>query len=83
MTFDESFELMGRDESFRATVYAMNTLLIKKGFYTSKEFEQLFCEQRHKFSALFLGKKIGNRRLNRVNQKRRNPSKWVAPPSIF
>ena len=39
MTFEESYKLMGRDESFRATVYAMNTLLIKKGFYTSKEFE--------------------------------------------
>ncbi len=44
MTFEESYKLMGREESFRATVYAMNTLLIKKGFYTSKEFEQLFCE---------------------------------------
>jgi hypothetical protein len=44
MTFEESYKLMGRDESFRATVYAMNTLLTKKGFYTTKEFEQLFCE---------------------------------------
>jgi hypothetical protein len=44
MTFEESYKLMGLDESFRATVYAMNTLLIQKGVYTSKEFEQLFCE---------------------------------------
>jgi hypothetical protein len=53
MTFNESYELMGRDESFRATVYAMNTLLIKKGIYTSKEFEQLFCEHAINFKRNF------------------------------
>jgi hypothetical protein len=53
MTFEESYKLMGRDESFRATVYAMNTLLIKKGFYTSKEFEQLFCEHAIDFKRNF------------------------------
>jgi hypothetical protein len=44
MTFKEAINLMGENESFRATVYAMNTLLIKKGVYKSSEFEQLFCE---------------------------------------
>jgi hypothetical protein len=53
MTFDESYKLMGRDESFRATVYAMNTLLIKKGVYTSEEFVQLFCEHAINFKRSF------------------------------
>jgi hypothetical protein len=53
MTFEESYKLMGREESFRATVYAMNTLLIKKGFYTGEEFEQLFCEHAINFMRSF------------------------------
>ena len=53
VTFKEAFELMGRDEAFRATVYAMNTLLIKKGVYTTKEFEQLFCEHAINFKRSF------------------------------
>ena len=53
MKFNEAFKLMGRDEPFRATVYAMKTLLIKKGIYTSKEFEQLFCEQAINFKRGF------------------------------
>jgi hypothetical protein len=57
MTFDESFKLMGRDESFRATVHAINTLLIKKGVYTSKEFEQLFCEHAINFNRNFSPRK--------------------------
>jgi hypothetical protein len=44
MSFDEAYELMGRDESFRATVYAMNTLLTDKGIYTAEEFQALFIE---------------------------------------
>jgi hypothetical protein len=53
VTFKEAFELMGRDEAFRATVYAMNTLLIKKGVYTTAEFEQLFCEHAINFKRSF------------------------------
>jgi hypothetical protein len=53
VTFNEAFELMGRDEAFRATVYAMNTLLIKKGVYTSEEFERLFCEHATNFKRSF------------------------------
>ena len=48
---------MAPGESFRATVYAMNTLLIKKGFYTSKEFEQLFCEHAVNFMRSFSARK--------------------------
>ena len=44
MTFKEALNLMGEDQSFRATIYAMNTLLIKKGVYKSSEFERLVCE---------------------------------------
>jgi hypothetical protein len=44
MTFEEALELLGEDESFRATVYAMNTLLIEKGIYSAKEFDALFIE---------------------------------------
>jgi len=44
MSFDEAVEKASRDERFKATVYAMNTLLIQKGIYTHQEFEQLFVE---------------------------------------
>lgn len=57
MTFKDAFELLGKDESFRATIYAMNTLLIKKGVYTSEEFEQLFCEHAINFQRGFRGAK--------------------------
>ncbi|HKS65633.1 MAG TPA: hypothetical protein VJR26_00220 [Candidatus Acidoferrales bacterium] len=44
MSFDEAIEMASRDERFMATVYTMNTLLVQKGIYTQKEFEQLFVE---------------------------------------
>jgi len=44
MSFEEALNLASRDESFKATVYAMNTLLIGKGIYTREEFESLFVE---------------------------------------
>ena len=44
MSFDEALNLASRDEAFKATVYAMNTLLISKGVYTREEFEALFVE---------------------------------------
>ena len=44
MTFEEAYELIGRDEAFRATIYAMNTLLTNKGIYSAEEFEALFIE---------------------------------------
>jgi hypothetical protein len=44
MSFEEALELASRDEGFKATVYAMNTLLIHKGIYTKEEFQALFVE---------------------------------------
>ena len=44
IAFDEAMERLSRDERFRATVYAMNTLLIHKGIYTQEEFQALFVE---------------------------------------
>jgi hypothetical protein len=44
MSFEEALAEASRDEGFRATVYAMNTLLIHKGIYTQEEFQALFVE---------------------------------------
>ncbi len=44
MSFQEALEMLSRDERFKATVYAMNSLLIQKGVYTPEEFEQMFKE---------------------------------------
>ncbi|HXZ12592.1 MAG TPA: hypothetical protein VEG64_09385 [Candidatus Sulfotelmatobacter sp.] len=53
MTFEDALEILDDSESFRATVYAMNTLLIEKGVYTAKEFEDLFCEHAANYKAGF------------------------------
>jgi hypothetical protein len=44
MSYEKAMDLLCRDDRFRATVYAMNTLLIHKGIYTQEEFQQLFAE---------------------------------------
>lgn len=44
MSFDEALKMASRDERFMATIYAMNTLLIHKGIYTTEEFESIFVE---------------------------------------
>ena len=44
MSFEEALAVASRDEGFKATVYAMNTLLIHKGIYTHEEFQTLFVE---------------------------------------
>lgn len=44
MSYEEAVELASRDEAFKATVYAMNTLLIHKGIYTTQEYRKLFVE---------------------------------------
>jgi hypothetical protein len=44
MSFDQAIETLSRDERFKATVYAMNSLLIQKSVYTQQEFEKLFVE---------------------------------------
>jgi hypothetical protein len=44
MLYEEAMQLASRDEAFKATIYAMNTLLIHRGIYTQDEFQQLFVE---------------------------------------
>ena len=44
MSFEEALKAASRDERFMATVYAMNSLLIQKGIYTTEEFESIFVE---------------------------------------
>lgn len=49
ISFEEAMQELSADERFRATVYAMNSLLISKGFYTAEEFELQFRQwvQKH------------------------------------
>ncbi len=42
ISFEEAMEKLSREERFRATVYAMNTLLVQKGIYSPEEFESQF-----------------------------------------
>ncbi len=42
MGFDEAMQRLSREERFRATIYAMNTLLVQKGIYSPEEFEFQF-----------------------------------------
>ena len=44
MSFEEALAVASRDDGFKATVYAINTLLIHKGIYTQEEFQALFVE---------------------------------------
>lgn len=44
MSFEEALDLLTRDERFHATIYAINSLLISKGFYTREEFQSLVKE---------------------------------------
>lgn len=52
MSYEKALDELSRDDRFKATVYAMNTLLIHKGIYTQKEFEQLFVEWASKQSKI-------------------------------
>jgi hypothetical protein len=56
MSFDEAMALLSRDERFKATVYAMNTLLIQKGLYSVEEFQQLFIEHAVNYKNGFNGR---------------------------
>ncbi|HEY6248678.1 MAG TPA: hypothetical protein VI685_01890 [Candidatus Angelobacter sp.] len=42
ISFEAAMEKLSRDDRFRATVYAMNTLLVQKGIYSPEEFELHF-----------------------------------------
>jgi len=39
ISYEEALEILSRDERFKATVYAMNSLLVAKGIYSPEEFE--------------------------------------------
>lgn len=43
-TFEDALEALSREERFMGTVSAMNSLLVKKGIYTSAEFQEIFVE---------------------------------------
>ena len=49
ISFEQAIQELSNDERFRATVYAMNSLLISKGVYTAEEFELQFRQwaQKH------------------------------------
>jgi hypothetical protein len=42
ISFEEAMDKLSREDRFRATVYAMNTLLVQKGVYSPEEFELQF-----------------------------------------
>jgi len=44
VSYEQALDVLSRDDRFKATVYAMNTLLIHKGVYTHEEFQQLVVE---------------------------------------
>jgi hypothetical protein len=44
VSYEEALDVLSRDDRFKATIYAINTLLIHKGIYTQQEFQQLFVE---------------------------------------
>jgi hypothetical protein len=44
ISFEEAMERLSREDRFRATIYAMNTLLVQKGIYSPEEFEFQFCQ---------------------------------------
>ena len=46
--YEEAVEQLSQDEAFRATVYAMNTLMIQKGLYSEEEFRFQFRQSAQK-----------------------------------
>ena len=52
VSYEKALDHLSRDDGFKATVYAMNTLLIHKGIYTQKEFQPLFVEWASKQSKI-------------------------------
>jgi hypothetical protein len=44
VSYEKAMLLASRDEGFKATVYAMNTLLVHKGVYTQNEFQNVFVQ---------------------------------------
>ncbi|HWZ45878.1 MAG TPA: hypothetical protein VNW97_20565 [Candidatus Saccharimonadales bacterium] len=46
--YEEAVKKLSSEEAFRATVYAMNTLLIQNGFYSEEEFRFQFRQSAQK-----------------------------------
>lgn len=44
LTFTDAMAELSREERFMATVYAMNSLMIAKGYYTAQEAESYYCQ---------------------------------------
>lgn len=42
ISYESALDILSRDEAFKATVSAMNTLLMAKGVYSGEEFEYQF-----------------------------------------
>jgi hypothetical protein len=46
--YEEAVATLNEDQAFKATVYAMNTLLIQKGYYSPEEFRFQFRQSAQK-----------------------------------
>lgn len=46
--YEEAVEQLSAEQAFRATVYAMNTLMIQKGLYSDEEFRFQFRQSAQK-----------------------------------
>jgi hypothetical protein len=44
MSFEDAIEALSREERFMGTVSAMNSLLVKKGIYSTAEFQEIFVD---------------------------------------
>ena len=44
LSFEDALEALSREERFMGTVSAMNSLLVKKGIYSTAEFQEIFIE---------------------------------------
>jgi hypothetical protein len=44
LSFEDALEALSREECFMGTVSAMNSLLVKKGIYSTTEFQETFVE---------------------------------------
>lgn len=42
ISYEAALDVLSRDETFKATVSAMNTLLLAKGIYSAEEYEFQF-----------------------------------------
>jgi hypothetical protein len=44
LSFEDALDALSREERFMGTVSAMNSLLVKKGIYSTSEFQEIFVE---------------------------------------